>query len=309
MQNVENKQKKVKQNTIDQYKARYKYLLDNKVVVTGTQYNKIHEKLMTLFPNKNSRKTYISSIIGLDNLGEIKLTKNTKAFFKREIVKLNETLEKENAKQTMDKKHEKNWLTLQEIENIKKELDQQVSICSKIPSNNTAWLYQKWIVFYLYTQENEPLRNDYIDAIVSIKKTKKNQYNNKTGEFFIREFKTDKTNPMIYFKTSDIFIKRFNELLQIRKKLQVKLNFVLLNKTLTGPLSNPKMTEFLNSIFHGKKIGSTMLRRIYLSHHYPVTENDTLEKRKKTASQMGNSTAIQHVYIKKQVSSKQDGNV
>jgi hypothetical protein len=292
-------EKKVKQNTIDQYKARYKFLLDNNIIVTGKQYNKIHEKLIALFPNKNSRKTYISSIIGLDNLGEIHLTKNTKAFFKSEIIKLNETLEKENATQTMSKKHEKNWLTLQQIENIKKELDQKLTTCSKIQSIHTAWLYQKWVVFYLYTQENEPLRNDYIDAIVSVKKTLKNQYNNITGEFFIREFKTDKTNPMIYFKTSNIFKKRFNEMLDIRKKLKVKLNFVLLNKTLTGPLSNPKMTEFLNSIFDGKKIGSTMLRRIYLSHHYPVTENDTLEKRKKTASQMGNSTTIQHVYIKK----------
>jgi hypothetical protein len=258
---MDSKKKPLKQTTIDQYKTRLKFLQDNNIIVTGKQYNKIHEKLIKLFPNINSRKTYISSIIGLEKLGEIQLTKNSKSFFKREIMNLNEIIENKNAKQTMNEKHVNNWLTLQQIEEIKNNLDSQLESQSKVISFDVAWLYQKWIVFYLYTQENEPLRNDYIDAKISTVKIKGNQYNNKTGEFFIREFKTDKTNPMIYFKTSKIFMQRFNEMMEIRKKLKIKLKFVLLNKTMTGPLLNSKMTEFLNSIFNGKKIGSTMLRR------------------------------------------------
>jgi hypothetical protein len=54
------------------------------------------------------------------------------------------------------------------------------------------------------------------------------------------------------------------------------------------------ITRLLNKVF-GKKIGSSMLRHIYISDKY----KDVMEEQQKDAANMGHSVELQREYFKK----------
>ena len=76
----------------------------------------------------------------------------------------------------------------------------------------------------------------------------------------------------------------------LKPTMKSPFQFLVLDDGSPLPSVN-SITRILNRIF-GKNVGTTMLRHIYLSHKYDVTEmNEDAEK-------MGHTSGMQHEYMK-----------
>lgn len=201
-------------------------------------------------------------------------------------------------------KEDEAWLTWDEVEEKKAALKRDVA---SFASNKhiTALQFDKllqYVVLSLYT-DIPPRRNqDFLDMYVVKKWTKemetdRNYYDVATHKFIFNKFKTAKTYGQ---QTVDVpnteeaplqqtlatFIKFHPLGKQKEFKLLVKADGSNLNTV-------NAITRILNRIF-GKKIGSSMLRHLYLSSKY----GETNKEMEKDAEAMGHSTTEQKDYIK-----------
>ena len=79
----------------------------------------------------------------------------------------------------------------------------------------------------------------------------------------------------------------------LKPTLKSPFDFLVLHSGDPLPSVN-SITRILNKIF-GRNVGTTMLRHIYLSHKYDVSEmNEDAEK-------MGHTSGMQHEYMKVEV--------
>jgi hypothetical protein len=199
-------------------------------------------------------------------------------------------------------KQEENWLTWEEVSKKKSELKEDVSqfhLNKNITPSQFEKL-QRYVVLSLYT-DIPPRRNaDYLEMFVVKKLGKeypkdKNYYDLSTHKFHFCVYKTAKSYgeqvedvPEELQKVLAAYIKHHP-----LAKTKVK-EFRLLVKPDGGNLNSVNaITRILNKIF-GKKIGSSMLRHIYLSSKYGNTSNDMEE----TAKAMAHSVSQQKDYIK-----------
>jgi hypothetical protein len=199
-------------------------------------------------------------------------------------------------------KQEENWLTWEEIDKKKSELKEA---CSSFLSNKniTAAQFEKlqqYALLCIYT-DIQPRRNqDYLEMYV-VKKlgkdypTDKNYYDMATQRFIFNKYKTAKK-----YKEQ---VEAVPEALQAALKSYIahhplakakNKEFKLLVKADGSPLNTVNsITRILNKIF-GKKVGSSMLRHIYLSNKY----GDVTQEMEKDAAAMGHSVGVQKEYIK-----------
>ena len=199
-------------------------------------------------------------------------------------------------------KQEENWLTWEEIDKKKSELKEACS--SFLSSKNiTAAQFEKlqqYALLCIYT-DIQPRRNqDYLEMYV-VKKlgkeypTDKNYYDMATQRFIFNKYKTAKK-----YKEQ---VEAVPEPLQAALKCYIahhplakakNKEFKLLVKPDGSPLNTVNsITRILNKIF-GKKVGSSMLRHIYLSNKY----GDITQEMEKDAEAMGHSVGVQKEYIK-----------
>lgn len=248
---------------------------------------------------ETTQKTLLATITSIlsmvkDTTGYKKPYKfyHDKMMEKAKTVKAEETTEP-NEKQT------ENWLTWEEVIKRLNELKEQTDAFAneKTISATQYHTLLSYVILSLYA-EVPPRRNqDYLDMYVykALKKTKPEDlpkdknYLILTGgvpsEFVFNVYKTSKTYgqqkipiPDTLKATLSMYIKRLGE-----KGREYKL---------LHSLEKPNaITRILNKVF-GKKIGSSMLRHIYLSSKYDITEmtND--------ASQMAHSLEEQKSYMK-----------
>lgn len=210
--------------------------------------------------------------------------------------------EKEGVVKT-DKQTE-NWLSWDEIQSRKGELKGGL-----VPGNKRtvdATEYDKllqYVVLSLYT-EVQPRRNqDYLDMYIvkkwNDKMPKDKNYLDIAGKRFIYEkYKTSKKYktqmediPPALWDTLQLFFK-YHPLWKgdaKRKADPVKLLVAADGTPLTAVNA---ITRLLNKVF-GKKVGSSMIRHIFLTDKY----KDTLEDMKRDAEAMGHSTLQQREYV------------
>lgn len=199
-------------------------------------------------------------------------------------------------------KQEENWLTWEEVSKKKSELKEDVSqfhLNKNITPSQFDKL-QRYVVLSLYT-DIPPRRNaDYLEMFVVKKLGKeypkdKNYYDLSTHKFHFCVYKTAKSYGE---QVEDVPAELQSVLAAYIKhhplaKTKVK-EYRLLVKPDGGNLNSVNaITRILNKIF-GKKIGSSMLRHIYLSSKYGNTSNDMEE----TAKAMAHSVSQQKDYIK-----------
>lgn len=285
------------EKTVEHYKKRLQVLRTKGIRPENRHFNKTLEKIEMFYPNLHSRKSMITSIVGLEKAGHLTIGKNALKRYKDEILSLDTRISGNDRKQKKTPKEEKNWIT---DECVAKALERIEDKDMDAPTLSSIWNLQKWIVLRLYTVENAPVRNDYYTVDIESPNLLAgfNRYNTETGTLTLEQFKTSKTNPKIEFTVSDTLKSQIAKLIENRKKFKIYSGPLLMNKTLTGRLGGPKLTELLNEIF-GKKAASTMLRKYYISKHLPVTPSTTMEKRIEMARQMGNSPSVQHIYSKR----------
>lgn len=248
-----------------------------------------------------TRKNYlamINSILGLFN--EPKYEKLKDKYYK--LMMELDTQQREDSKSNEKSQTQKdNWLDWEDIEKVKKELENDVNTFKSKQTINEKQ-YDKildLLLLSLYT-DIPPRRNEYKDMIV-VKKWKPtmpndvNYYSQSDNTFIFNVYKTSKKYGQQILKLEDN-----NKLISIIKlylkhhPLKNETNYDFLVSHKGTPFIINTITKRLNSIF-GKKIGASMLRHIYLTHKYA----DDLEQMKLDSQMMAHSMNEQKEYIKK----------
>ena len=203
-------------------------------------------------------------------------------------------------------KQAEEWLTWEDIckkkADIKEDIDSFISNKHITPTQFDKVL--QFVILSLYT-DIAPRRNqDYLDMYVVKKWNKdmdatKNYYDLATHKFIFNKFKTAKTygqqiidvpnTPEAPLQQSLALFLKIHPMAKSKAK-----EFKLLVKADGSNLNTVNsITRVLNKTF-GKKIGSSMLRHIYLSSKY----GDTTREMEEDAREMGHSTSVQQEYIK-----------
>jgi len=203
----------------------------------------------------------------------------------------------EETKGTKSKKQEENWMTWEEVKEKKDKLASEVAEDLKTKTLNVGQ-YEKvlhHLVLSLYT-DIQPRRNaDYTEMMV-VKSWKEdlpkdhNYYDIKGKRFIFNKFKTAKTYgqqivelPESLVSTLTYYIKR-HPLAKERKT-----DYPLLVEANGEPLvAVNAITRILNKVF-GKKVGSSMLRHIFITDKYGGTKTEM----ETDARAMGHSVAEQ----------------
>ena len=191
---------------------------------------------------------------------------------------------------------EENWVEWSEIEKKKSGLK---AVISSFASNKniTPTQYDKllqYVVISLYT-DIPPRRNEYLDMYVVKKlpanaETNRNYYDMSTKKFIFNKYKTSKTYgqqildiPESLQFTLELFIKHHP---LAKSKLK---EFKLLVKSDGTPLNTVNsITRILNRVI-GKRVGSSMLRHIYITSKF----GDNIKELQEVAKDMGHSTQEQ----------------
>jgi hypothetical protein len=213
-----------------------------------------------------------------------------------------------NGKDTSEKtdKQEKNWL---DWDVIKAHEDRLKEEATKTPTKDLTpgqWeVVLSYMLLSLFTQF-DPRRNQDYQLMYVVKSPKQATDKEKNyitltapRQFIFNKYKTAKTHGTQTFPVPQTLDASLALTLSRHPALHGKTvtaktpAFPLLSHEDGTPLTAVNsITRILNRIF-GKRVGSTMLRHIYLSAKYDVAEmNDTAEK-------MGHTGAVQRTYMKK----------
>ncbi len=250
----------------------------------------------------STQKAYIASVLVL-------LNNNDK--YEKELTEYRKYLEAINSKyeaERMEKKktetEDKNWATMKQINEVREKLKKKVEL-QKLFSKSTLTagqfnLLRSYIIASLYTLL-PPRRNIYN----SVKLISKKAYN-KLRDAELKKNYLVYNGRQMFLHLGEQKSKNFNEqTLQVPKKLKTILKKYLDHKAISNndldlllttakgkKLTTQNMTNILNKVFNieGKKISSTMLRKIYVSEVIAPH----IEKVQEAAEAMGHSTTIQN---------------
>jgi hypothetical protein len=246
----------------------------------------------------NTRRTYLISIVSLLKQ-EPKFASLYDKYYKV-LMEYNKDLKTNNDK---SEKQTENWITQEEVLNKQKEL---MSVIVEIKKKITMHQYYKLlnlVVLSLYTLQ-APRRNlDYLKMCVINKyspelSTENNYLDLSSSTFIFRNFKTKKTYLDQVIPVSPelmAILKIYLKNHPLKKDMKGKFCIPLLVDLEGNSFNNSnEITRILNKIF-GKKIGSSMLRNIYLTSKYA----NNLKNLQEDADNMGTSTSTaQNQYIK-----------
>jgi hypothetical protein len=284
------------------YLRQIKTLNDNEEVKNLKFLNNIDATIKKLENYKpNTKKSYLSAIEAVLSVGR-------KSKIYEQYKELLEEMKKEyneKDKNEPNDKEEKNWVEMETLQNKKNEL------LEKVPNKKslTASQYKnllKAFVLSLYI-DLPPRRNqDYLLCFI-VKKSKMadnkdvNYLDLENKKFMFNKYKTAKSGGTqeIDFKDNEEFNNVLNLYLKHHPLFKKTKGLVPLLVDYEGkpPTAQNWITRLLNATLK-MKVGSSMLRKIYLTSKY----GDQLEKlkdMKETAKKMGNSApTIQNVYIK-----------
>jgi len=254
----------------------------------------------------NTKKTILSAITSILSLYNDKPVYKKLHKFYFELMMNKATDMKNIDSNVKTEKENKNWIEWEEIITIRERLKNDVSefVNNKIISVAQYNKLLSLLVLSLYTL-TPPRRNvDYIDMyFINHNKdsldSNKNYLDYKNKKFIFNNYKTNKKYglqsleiPNDLLEIIDLYLKHHP--LNPDKKLLFKKNieFRFLVFSDGSPFNLNSTTRVLNKLFDGKRVGSSMLRHIYLSSKYNIDEM------KKDADAMGHSVEEQRNYMK-----------
>jgi len=269
--------------------------------------NKVEEIIKT--KKENTQRNYLISIVSvLKTATEEKENEEYKKlydYYYEKMMKMNNDLKEKEKENTKTETQKKNWIEFPAVQNKLLELIDEIKgynykKITKGEYNNIL----KMLVLGLYTLTPPRRNKDYQTMVLKNggipKNDNINYYDKKNNEFIFRNYKTSKkelenNKEGLKIKIPHDLQKIINVYLLVRPKNKSN-NFLLYHDG--GEFKNSNcITYILNDIFK-KNVSSSMLRHIYLSHHY----KDLLPKIKEMgniSTKMSHSKNMQQDYIKK----------
>ena len=300
-----NAKRDIKKSTLNNYLRNIRLLAQR---TTGAEfknidflkdYTKVKNELKNI--SLSTQKTYLASIIvvmdALDAnetlLNKYKvLLQDTKSVYNEDL-KGREKTAKESGQ----------WVNIKDLEKVLKKLGKEVrerNIGKKETlTRSDMKLLQKLVVASLYLLDNDPRRNVYatMDIIKSTDDIEEGKNylvvkgRNKKW-FMIQDQKSKKFKGPQKIPVNT----KLNKILNLWLKYNTSKHLILNSKG--NKMNTNQLTKYLNTIFSGtgKKISTTMIRKIFLSNEFGAT----LTRMEKTAENMGHTTkTAQKNYIKK----------
>lgn len=306
-----NKLSPLSNETIKSYKSRILNLLNEFKLINElnssvdikyfiNNYNDVIEYLDNNISNTASKISYISAILFLlnnfENIDKIILKYQNKIKELREQINLNKTNEK-------NEKELENWMSYKELENIFNDnYNKYIDIINnktKVKIND-YYNIQNMIIMSFYILI-EPVRSTEI-ATLKYKNfdiDNDNYIDIKKKILVFNEFKTSKTKNqlIIDLKQNKQLINLIKSFILFKQNNGFNRDY-LFNSNDDTNIDNSQLAKRLNHII-GKKISSSMIRKIYLSDKYGK-ELETINNIKNSSKNMMNSiNVITSNYIKK----------
>ena len=297
--------KNISESTFNLYRKNLLKLNGNKEIKSLNflkNVDKVLEKISHLKPN--TRRTYVISIVSL--LKQEPTLKKLYSKYYKVLMEYNASLKTNNQ---MSEREKENWLSQEEVQKTFDALqnESQPLLHMKKLNREEYEKIQSFVILALYVL-NPPRRNmDYqlmrvVPKVVNDMDKSANYLDMGLKQFVFNNYKTKKTYQSqvvpIPDKLYDI-IQSFLKLHPNTKELAKKKFSVPLLTTYDGQhfTSINAITRVLHKVFK-KKLGSSMLRHIYLTEKYG-SENNALQS---DAEAMGTSVpTIQNQYIKQEI--------
>jgi len=252
-----------------------------------------------------TKKTILASIVSVLSLME--KARGYKKVYEHYLKAMNEMIAEANGKDTAEKseKQTENWISWEEIQSIKSALKEKVD---SLPAKGiTAKQYGdllSYVVLSLYT-DIPPRRNlDYMECYVvgkwdESKPSDVNYYDVAMKRFIFNKYKTAKSHGRQIVEVGETPLAGVIETyLKHHPLSKGRITKGTMFRFLVGADGTPmtavnSITRILNRVI-GKKVGSSMLRHIYLSSKYDIAEM------KADAEAMGHTINEQKKYLKEE---------
>jgi integrase len=301
-------EKKLAESSVKLYLRNLEKLNDNQPLKNLNflkEVGKITEKLAHY--KENTKRGYlisITSVLALDK-GTKPKQKLYDEYFKLMMEK-NKELKAEEGTNTKSETQEKNWLSWDEVEKHWNEVKTKVDSfkSSKELSESQYNTLLQFVVLSLYVCL-PPRRNEYQKMVITKSATETsptdtNYLDCDNHRMIFNKYKTQKKEgqlivpiPETLQSVLSIYIKHHPLIKGKMTKKFVPVPFLVFADG--KPLDQVNsITRILNKVF-GKKVGSSMLRHIYVSSKY----GNVNEEQKKDAQMMGHSVDMARDYIKK----------
>jgi hypothetical protein len=242
---------------------------------------------------ESTQKTMLSTIVS--TLSLIKSPSYKKIFaywYNKMMEKVEDDKQKDSSKKTP--KQEQNWLSWDVILAHEKRLEEEVLRITKFTPADWPTILS-YMILSLYTKFS-PRRNQDYQFMKVVKSSKQvtpnfNYFVMDTSQFVFNKYKTADSHGEQTFDVPPELIHSIQLYLKFHPAKSPKgFQFLVLADGSPLPSVN-SITRILNRIF-GKNVGTTMLRHIYLSNKYDVTEMD------EDAEKMGHTSGMQREYMK-----------
>ena len=255
----------------------------------------------------NTKRGYLISICSVLSLDKssAKKQKLYDDYFKM-MMDMNKLLKSDEAKNEKSESQGKNWIEWSEVEKKWDELYQKTNafIKNKELNEHQYDILLQLTILSLYVLL-PPRRNEYQNMVImktvpASASSDRNYYDVDRKQMVLNKYKTSKKEgqkvidvPTNLHEILSAYLK-FHPLLGGKKvKSNTEVPFLVYFDG--APLDKVNsITRVLNKVF-GRRVGSSMLRHIYLSSKY----GDVHEQQKTDAEMMGHSTTQQKDYIKK----------
>ncbi len=257
----------------------------------------------------NTRKNYLNAIIV--SLQAVDGKKDVIEKFIKERDDVSKKYREGKTIGEMNEKEKKNIISLEEWDKIIEKLNKQIK-ANKLKKAKDLdlgdyTLLLRHLILTLYRKY--PLRNDFHNMkVVTRREAKKElpkEFNyliiyNKGMKFVLSDYKTAKT-----YDDIELNVDKETQKI-IRAFLKKSPNPTYLLADFAGkPFSSNRLTKFIQRAFTdllGKKVGSSMLRKSYLSGKY----GKILKEMKKDANMMGHSLKVQQEVYTKETEEKNE---
>jgi hypothetical protein len=237
--------------------------------------------------NLNDRKTKLSAfIVAIDDKHK-QISKEVESIintYRERVKKDKEVNDLREINQELTESQKKNYIPWKDVENIYKNLKIEAEPLFKLKELNVAQFkkLQDFVLLSLYVLISPRRSLDYTAFKIRNVDKEKDNYMLKKGSKYFFIFNQYKNSSRMGQQQIEVPNNLKNILLKWIDKNPYE--YLIVN-SIGKQITQSKLNEYLNSIF-GKKIGSSMLRHIYLTEKFGDVN---LEKLKFITSNMGSS--------------------